>query len=109
MAKLAHELTTGIRGKIGNLVYQRVKKGAGNIPLPGDYDLQLRTEVPRTDAQSPLQLLYRARLAAATLAYQALSPVERETWKAAAHGTAATGYNLFVRDFCRSHSPEEYA
>lgn len=108
MAKLAHELAVNIRGKVGPLVYQSVRKGKGNIPLDGPQDLQVRRHVPQTDARTPDQLRGRARIAAATAAYQGLSAGEREAWKRAASGTPATGFNCFVADFCRRHPLAEY-
>lgn len=108
MAKHPHDLSIGVTGKIGDLVYQRVKKGRGNIPTSGPKDIQLRAHVPQTDARTPAQLQVRARLAAATAAYQALSAEQREMWKRQGKGARQTGYNLFVRDFCAVHQISEY-
>lgn len=108
MAKYAHTLSIRVTGKIGDLVYQRVKKGRGNIPTNGPHDLQLRAHVPQTDARTPEQLRVRARLAAATAAYQALTVQEREELRKQTQGSKQTGFNRFVRDFCRAHEVSEY-
>lgn len=108
MAKYPHNLTIGVVGKIGDIVYQRVKKGRGNIPTGGPKDLQLRAHVPQTDARTPAQLRVRARLAAATVAYQALSDEQRSEFSRRAQRGRRTGFNLFVKDFCQSHELSEY-
>lgn len=103
MSKHAHKLSIGITGKVGELVYQRVKKGRGNIPMAGPRDLQLRAHAPQTDARTPEQLRVRARLAAATAAYQALTPEQRAEYLKLAQGSKQTGYNRFVAEYCRAH------
>lgn len=108
MAKYPHDLSVAVTGKVGDLVYQRVKKGRGNIPTAGPRDLQLRAHAPQTDARTPAQLQVRARLAAATVAYQSLPADQREMWARKSKGARQTGYNLFVRDFCAVHPLSEY-
>lgn len=108
MSKTAHTLSIAITGAIGDLVYQRVRKGRGNIETAGHYDLQVRTKGGFTDARTAAQLQGRARIAAATAAYKALSPAERETWRLAAKRSRGTGYNLFVRAFCQAHPLSEF-
>ena len=103
MSKTAHTLSVAITGAIGDIVYQRVRKGRGNIETDGHHDLQIRVKGGFTDARTTAQLQGRARIAAATAAYKALTPAERETWRLAAKGIRGTGYNLFVRDFCQTH------
>lgn len=108
MAKKAHEVSFAVAGKIGDLVYQRVRKGKGNIQTRGKYDLQLRTSGGWTDARTPAQLQGRARMAAATAEYQKLTAEQRAQWKAKASRTTRTGYNLFVADFCAAHPLTEF-
>lgn len=108
MTTKAHQLTLAVRGRVGDLVYQRVAKGKGNIETDGHYDLQLRQERPRVDAGSPQQLKTRARIATGTNAYQALTAAERQTWRSRAAKTRLTGYNLFMRDYCAAHPLEEF-
>lgn len=103
MSSDPHKITVAVRGKIGPVVYQRVRKGKGNIRTAGHYDLQVRALGTHTDRRSPAQLALRARLAAATAAYKALPPADRATWKTRARKLKATGYNLFVRDYCEQH------
>lgn len=108
MAKLPHNLSIGITGKVGEVVYQRVKKGRGNIATAGPQDLQLRAHVPQTDARTPAQLQVRARLAAATAAYQALTEEQRADLRKQTRGSKQTGFNRFVADFCSAHALSEY-
>lgn len=103
MAKKAHEVSFAVAGKIGDLVYQRVRKGKGNIQTSGKYDLQLRRQGAIIDARTPAQILTRDRMAAATAAYQALDQAARDTWRKKAANARATGYNLFVKEYCKAH------
>lgn len=107
MSSDPHKITMTVRGKVGSVVYQRVHKGKGNIPTPGHYDLQVRALGTHTDRRSPAQLALRARIRDATAAYKALTPEDRATWKARARKSKATGYNLFVRDYCQQHPISE--
>lgn len=102
------KITFAVRGKIGDKVIQRVAKGKGNVQTKGRYDLQIRSEPPRVDARSPAQLRLRARLAAATAAYQKLTETERLGWRLQASRSHQTGYNLFIAHFCASHDLSEY-
>lgn len=108
MAKYAHDISLDVRGKVGQHVYQRAKKGRGNIPTHGPYDLQLRAHVPQTDARTPAQLRVRARIAAATRAYKMLSATEREALRKQTKNQRQTAFNLFVHEFCASHPLSEY-
>lgn len=102
------KITLAIRGRIGDKIIQRVAKGKGNILTKGRYDLQIRSEPPRRDARSPLQLRGRARMKAATTAYQALSSEERRSWRLRASRSTRTGYNLFIAEFCATHPLTEF-
>jgi len=108
MTTKAHDISLAVRGRIGDLVYQRVRKGKGNIETRGHYDLQLRTRGGWTDARKPAQLQGRARIAAATAEYQKLTAEQRAQWKTRANRTTRTGYNLFVADFCAAHPLTEF-
>ena len=103
MSRTAHTVNFKITGKIGAVVYQRVRKGKGNIETDGRYDLQIRSIGQPIDPRTPAQVKTRERIAAATAAYKALSQQERDAWKAEAFKSKATGYNLFIRDYCASH------
>ncbi len=101
--KPVHQISTAVRGTIGTMVYQRVGKGRGNIHTPGHHDLQLRRRVIPTDYKTDAQQRHRQRLAAATAAWQILSIEEQNGWNKKARKTRRSGFNLFVRQFCRSH------
>lgn len=106
MAKPPHEISLIVTGTAEvdgqRKVYQRTGKGYGNLNRPGRHDLQLRRHVVPTDYRTEAQVRCRARLAAATAAWQALSEPERESWRTLARKRRMTGFNLFVRDFCRA-------
>lgn len=98
-----HELSVMITGKSGNLVYQRVGKGRGNIDRPGHRDLQMRRHVIPTDYKTEQQRACRARIAAATLAWQQLTEDEKATWRKKARHRKRSGFNLFVRAYCKTN------
>jgi len=112
MTRRPHELSLKITGAAEvdgtRRVYQRVGKGYGNLNTPGRHDLQLRRHVVPTDYRTAPQLRCRTRLAAATAAWQVLEEPERDHWRTLAGKRRMTGFNLFVRDFCRNHPVEEF-
>jgi len=57
------------------------------------------TKNPRTD----LQQTNRAKMAAAVLAYQGLTLEERVLYYKRAIGKRLSGYNLFLREYLKSH------
>ena len=101
--KPLHEISVTVTGKTGDKVYQHVGKGRGNIDRPGHRDLQMRRHVIPTDYKTEQQRACRARIAAATLAWQQIPNDEKAEWRRKARHRKATGFNLFVRDYCRSH------
>ena len=114
-----HEVAKRVTGKIQSgydpftgkpfkMVYQRVRKGLGNLEDNGHMGLQFRVQALITDKKSAGQLQSRARLAAATAAYKVLSNEEKENLKEAALDLRITGYNLFVKKFCETHNIEDF-
>lgn len=105
-----HRLALRIAGKADEdgqtVVYQKVAKGYGSLDIPGRDNLQRRAHVIPTDYRTAAQLAQRARLSNATLAWQALDEPTRATWRAQAKGQRRSGFNLFVRDWLRTHPPE---
>ena len=95
-------------GKPFKMVYQRVRKGLGNLEDTGGMGLQFRVQALITDKKSAAQLKSRARLAAATAAYQLLSQEHKELLKESALDLNITGYNLFIKQFCETHHIEDY-
>lgn len=112
MAKRPHEISLIVTGAADvdgvRRVYQRTAKGYGNLQRPGRWDMQLRKHVIPTDYRTAPQLQCRARLAAATAAWKALAEPERDGWRTLARKRRMTGFNLFVRDFCRNHPLQEF-
>ena len=88
-------------GKAFKMVYQRVRKGLGNIGTHGRMDLQLRLQPPIIDKKSKAQLQGRARMAAAVLAWQGLDGAEKTVWRNNAACLRMTGFNLFISGFCK--------
>lgn len=100
---LLTELDPGAPGGAVRVVYQRTARGLGNVPnVPGRI-LQRRAYVIPADPRSPIQRLLRARLAAATAAWQDLTELDRAPWRARAASRGPTGFMLFVRDYCTTH------
>jgi hypothetical protein len=95
-------------GKPFKMVYQRVRKGLGNLEDTGGMGLQFRVQALITDKKSAAQLKSRARMAAAVAAYQVLTIGEKENLKEAALDLHMTGYNLFIKLFCETHNIEDY-
>lgn len=117
--KLPHELNLKIAGKVAivtdpetgehaDYVYQRTARTKGNLPSQGRYGLQLRRHVAARTPHHPNQDAARARIAAGTAAYQALSARKRAEWANRAQGKSVTGYQLFMRQYCRNHPLTEY-
>ena len=119
MIKPPHDLCLQITGAINierqdepgtfdRKVYQRTRRGAGNIRSRGTRSFQLRAYVKSNPGNTEIQLAGRRRFAAAIAAYQALTPEERAPWVQKAKGAKMTHYNLFLRHFCRTHPITEY-
>ncbi len=106
--KPLHELTISVRGKAGDMVYQRVGKGRGNLDDTGRYGVQLRRHVIPTDYRTEAQQQNRRRMAAAVAAWQGLTPDEWHAWNQKAKHQRRTGFNLFIRQFCRVHPVTEF-
>jgi hypothetical protein len=95
-------------GKPFKMVYQRVRKGLGNLEDTGGMGLQFRVQALIIDKKSTAQLKSRARMAAAVTAYQQLPFIEKEALKEVALDLNITGYNLFIKLFCETHKIEDY-
>jgi hypothetical protein len=114
-----HQVAKHVTGKIQSgydpftgepfkMVYQRVRKGLGNLEDSGGMGLQFRVQALITDKKSAAQLKSRARMAAAVAAYQVLTNGEKENLKEAALTLHMTCYNLFIKQFCETHNIEDY-
>ena len=119
MNKPLHKLVLSVKGKISSgydpltgkpfkLVYQRVRKGLGNIETQGRFDLQIRHQAAIIDKKSPAQLQGRARMAAAVLAWQGLAEGDKAVFRERAVNKHMTGFNLFIHQFCNDHLLSEY-
>ncbi|WP_262967316.1 hypothetical protein, partial [Methylobacter psychrophilus] len=117
--KPVHQVTVAVTGKFHDgynpltgkpfkLVYQRVRKGLGNIENRGRMDLQIRVQVSIRDKQSPTQLQSRKRLAAATAAYKHLDNTAKTDWCRQAAKLRMTGFNLYIRRYCKAHPLTEF-
>ena len=84
-------------------VYQRVKKGFGNIPTRHPYDLQLRRHVIPFDPLTAPQLTRRQVFANAVAAWQALSAPERQAWTEQGRRHALPGYQFFLSNYLKNN------
>jgi hypothetical protein len=114
-----HKIVMGVKGKISigldpltgkgvKFVYQRVRKGLGNIPTRGRMDLQFRIEPPRIDKKSATQLQGRARITAAVAQWQGMTVAEKDVFRQRAKRLCMSGYNLSIRDYCSAHPLSEF-
>ena len=119
MKKPVHEVTVKVTGQFHEgydpftgkpfkMVYQRVRKGLGNIEDRGRMDLQIRVQVRIQDKQSAAQLQSRKRLAAGTAAYQQLDNTAKTNLCRQAKKLHITGFNLFIKQFCQTHNLQDY-
>ena len=60
------------------------------------------------DARSPGQLRTRRRIQAATNAWHVLTEPEKQVWRIKAKKLKHTGFNEFIRQFCRKHPVAEF-
>lgn len=92
--------------------YQRGMKHYGNCVHGKDYGLILRKmcdyQNDWKDARSPGQLRTRRRIQAATNAWHVLTEPEKEVWRVKAKTLKHTGFNEFIRQFCRKHPVSEF-
>lgn len=84
-------------------VYQRVKKGLGNIPTRHPYDLQLRRHVIPFDPLTAAQLARRQVFADAVTAWHALTPAEKAQWTEQGKPNALPGYHWFISRWLKTH------
>jgi len=75
MSRTAHTVSFKITGKVGDVIYQRVRKGKGNIETEGKYDLQIRSIGQPIDPRTPAQVKTRERIAAAGYAASSSSEI----------------------------------
>jgi len=91
-----------VRGRIGNVVYQKTAPGCGNIPGDKTRTLQVHTYVPHNYSNSPAQLACREKFRAGMLAWHALTPSERADFNHYASKSALSGMNVFLSIQLRS-------
>lgn len=80
-------------------VYQRVRKGFGNIAIPGSRDLQLRRLTASNPPPTPGQSARRALFGDAVAAWQSADEPTRAEYRQRARAMSISGYNLFLREF----------
>jgi hypothetical protein len=99
-----------IRGKIGQTVYQI------SLPWINPHDhaktkmLQRRAHVMPPDPRTHLQLLNRARFAAAVAGWKVLTSVQRDEYnrRGNARSDRIEGLNVFIREFIAAHELHEF-
>ena len=86
----------GVLGRLGDVVYQRVKPGLGNVAEDPTRSLQVRRYVPNHPGNSPAQAVQRSKFAGATAAWRALTAEQKMAWNDDAKGRGVSGWNLFI-------------
>lgn len=89
-------------------VYQRTARNKGNLPRRGSKGYQLRAYVHSSPGDTPGQLAGRRRMAAAVTAWQGLSEAEKDEYRRQGKPRRRSGYNWFIRQFCRTHPISEF-
>jgi hypothetical protein len=99
-----------INGKIGQTVYQRTRPWVGQGIVSDALVTQVRRHVIPADPRTTSQLLNRARFGSAVRAWKYLTDAERLDYnsRGARKKQALEGLNLFVREYCSSHSLHEF-
>ncbi len=90
-----------VLGKVGAVVYQRVKPGLGNVASDPSMTLQVRRHVPTNTSNTPAQQARRARFANAVAAWHALDTATKQDYNQRANRQRVTGYNLFISERLR--------
>jgi len=87
-------------------VYQRRARGKGNIHREHGPELQLRRKGIRHDRTTSKNAPHRARFTAANAAWQALTESEKDAYRERAASLPLTGYNLWMREYSTTPTPE---
>jgi len=86
----------------GKYVYQRTSAGHGNIPGDKTQRQQVRVWVRGTLTNTPAQQPYRARFALGVTAWHALTPQEKEAWRAPGAKLHLNRFQAFMREWGRT-------
>ena len=99
-----------VRGKIGQTVYQRTLPWFTHTSHAPEKMLQRRKHVIPFDPRTHLQLLNRARFAAAVAAWKSLTEEDRHAYNRSSAATheQLEGLNVFIRRFIQEHDLAEY-
>jgi len=95
-------LYLNIRGRVGNLVYQRTAQGCGNVPGDKTRRLQIHAYVPHNTSHSQAQLACREKFRASMLTWHTLSENQKKDFSRAAARGGWSGLNLFMSIKMRS-------
>jgi hypothetical protein len=86
----------------GKYVYQKTKKGLGNIPGDTTRRHQVRIWTAGTNPNTPSQQIYRNKFAAGVAAWHALTGSEKEALRVPAEKLHLNNFQLFMRQWMRA-------
>jgi len=85
----------------GLYVFQRVRRGLGNITADKNRGMQLRRHVVPRDPKTPAQLARRSKFAQAIIAWRSASPQQKTDAAAAGARVGLPGYQWFLGAYIR--------
>lgn len=91
-----------LRGRVGNLVYQRTAPGHGNVADDPTHTLQVRRYVPHNASASPAQLACRAKFRAGMIEYHNLPQQQKDDLNTYGARSGHSGVNVFMSIKLRS-------
>lgn len=99
-----------VSGKIGQTVFQRTIPWISHYEHGTEKILQRRRHVVPFDPKTHLQLLNRARFAAAVRSWKLLTPADQAEYnrQGNAKHNRIEGLNLWIRRFIQEHNPSEF-
>jgi hypothetical protein len=92
----------GVRGRIGDKVYQTTSEFYGNVTGDDTHTLQIRKYTPNNTSNSPAQAIQREKMRNAVSAYRLLSPEEIAQYKAQGSKKNRNSFIEFISEYMRA-------
>lgn len=92
----------GTTKPLAKYVYQKTRKGQGNIEGDKTRTRQVRRWVKGINPKTPGQILNRARFKKGVAAWHILTPEQKQTYKKPAEKLHLNNFQLFMRIWCSS-------
>jgi hypothetical protein len=99
---MSNPLYLNLRGRVGNLVYQRTAPGHGNIPDDPTRTLQVHAYVPHNYSHTAAQLACREKFRQGMLAWHELTPAQKKDFNTYGSQSGLSGINVFMSIKLRS-------